>query len=61
MIFTNVAKNSITAGRDNKGGYALWDDSVVTWDSASFAWDAPYSPITNISKNSISPSNVTKN
>lgn len=59
--FTNQSKNSITPTSSNKGGYALWDDAVVTWDDIGFAWDAPYNPITNISKNAITPTNITKN
>lgn len=58
---TNISKNTITPNQSNKGGYALWSDSVITWDDIGYAWDAPYNPMTNISKNTITPTNQTKN
>lgn len=58
---TNKTKNVITPNSSNKGGYALWDDKVVSWDSATFKWDSPVYSINNLSKNVITPANLTKN
>ena len=59
--FTNQSKNSITPTSSNKGGYVLWGDPVYTWGDSIGMWGSPYNPITNISKNAITPNNQTKN
>ena len=59
--FTNQTKNSITPDSNNKAGYALWGDDVVTWGDSNFGWGSPYATFSNVSKNSISPTNQTKN
>lgn len=58
---TNLPKNTITPTSTNKGGYALWDDNEVSWDSSILFWDSPYSPITNLTKTAITPTNLPKN
>lgn len=59
--FVNIAKNSITPSQNNKGGYALWGDVIVTWGSAILTWGSPSSSFANVSKNAITPTNITKN
>lgn len=58
---TNVTKNTITPGSIGKGGYAFWGDAVVTWGDIGFGWGSPYATFGNLSKNLITPTNVTKN
>ncbi len=58
---TNIPKNSITPTSSNKGGYALWGDTVFTWGDVIATWGAPSFTFTNQTKNSITPTNVTKN
>lgn len=57
----NLAKNSVTPSSRRKGGYALWDDSITTWDSITLCWDSPVYSVSNLDKNSIAPTNKVKN
>ena len=59
---TNLAKNVISPNSLRKGGYAVWDDDVVTWDSPMFFWDSPVQSFNvNLNKNTITPVNKVKN
>ena len=58
---TNLAKNSISPSTVNKAGYALWGDTTVNWGDADFGWGSPYASFANLSKNTITPTNLTKN
>lgn len=57
---TNVTKSSTTYTRTRKAGMPLWNDSLISWDSAAEFWDGAMA-LTNITKNSITPTNVTQN
>ena len=59
--FTNQTKNSVTPGQTKKAGYGTWGDTVATWGDALITWGAPTAVFVNVSKNSISPTNQTKN
>jgi len=59
---TNLAKNTINPSRVSKGGYVVWDDSGVAWDSTTMFWDSPLTDFnTNLTKHTITPTNLTKN
>jgi len=57
----NKAKNTITPNSVNKGGYALWGDSLTTWGDTSLSWGSPFASMVNLAKNAITPANKTKN
>jgi hypothetical protein len=58
---TNLSKHTVTPSSTRKGGYAFWDDSEVTWDSAIYLWDSPIATFTtNLSKHTVTPTNQTK-
>lgn len=58
---TNITKNTGTMSSLNKGGYALWGDTVVTWGDSILMWGSPVDTIANASKNTSSITNITKN
>lgn len=56
----NQSKNTISPINSAKGAGAYWADSVASWADTFFGW-ADVTSVTNNSKNSISPTNITKN
>lgn len=61
IVPINLVKNAITPTRVSKGGYAVWDDPIITWDSSTAFWDSPLASFTtNLTKHSITPTNQTK-
>lgn len=58
--FINETKHSISPTTVNKGIGAVWADTVATWADSLYGW-ADVQLITNVSKNSSTFTNVTKN
>lgn len=57
---TNLTKHTIIPSSSKKSGYVTWDDNVTTWDSSTLFWDSPLSSMTNLTKHSITPTNLVK-
>ena len=57
---TNISKNVITPTAIDKGLSALWDSATANWDDSLYVWSGDES-YTNVSKNTTTPINITKN
>lgn len=59
--FTNPSKNSISPAIIGKPGRVAWDDASYAWDSSVALWNSPIATVyAEASKNSISPTNLSK-